>query len=122
MDNNQYPVVHFEIGCPNTEEASAFYQKTFNWDFTKAQHSTKINTQSTEGIQGHMTTLGHEPHNYVNLYISVDDINATLEAIVANGGQKHIGPIPLPDGHQFAWFKDVAGNMLGLITKNPMTT
>lgn len=121
METNQYPVVHFEIGCPNTPETAEFYKKTFHWDMTKAEHSTKVNTQSEEGIQGHITTLGHEPHNYINIYIAVDDMEATLATIEANGGQKHIGPVPLPDGHQFAWFKDVAGNMLGLITKNPVS-
>lgn len=53
----------------------------------------------------------------MTFYIEVEDINEQLEKIVTAGGQKVIGPYPLPDGRQFAWFKDLEGNMVGLLTK-----
>ncbi|HVU94778.1 MAG TPA: hypothetical protein VHE34_06115 [Puia sp.] len=33
------------------------------------------------------------------------------------GGKRVIGPVPLPDGKKFAWFRDPGGNTVGLITK-----
>lgn len=110
------PVVHFEIGCPDMAAATEFYQKTFGWEMVAGPRSTQINTLSEKGIQGHMTSLGHEPHNYINIYIEVEDIDATLNEIETNGGSRIVGPIDIDDGMQFAWFKDVAGNTVALIT------
>lgn len=111
------PVVHFEIGCKDLEKTTAFYTGLFGWAPTTVPMASLLNTGSTEGIQGHITSLGHEPHNYVTFYIQVEDIKGSLAAIEQAGGKKLIGPVPLPDGKQFAWFKDPEGNMVGLITK-----
>jgi uncharacterized protein len=111
------PVVHFELGCKDLEKTTAFYTGLFGWGKTTIPYSSLLNTNSPEGIQGHITSLGHEPHQYVTFYIQVDDINKMLEKITAAGGTKIIGPIPLPDKSQFAWFKDPEGNMVALTTK-----
>jgi predicted enzyme related to lactoylglutathione lyase len=111
------PVVHFEIGCKDLEKTGAFYTDIFGWTKSPMPGGSLIETNSTEGIQGHMTSLGHEPHQYITFYIQVDDINATLTKIEAAGGKKIVGPISLPDKRQFAWFSDPGGNMVALITK-----
>lgn len=111
------PVVHFEIGCKDLEKTTGFYTELFGWGKTPVPQSSLLNTNSAEGIQGHITSLGHEPHQYVTFYIQVEDIEAMLTKITAAGGTKIIGPIPLPDKTQFAWFKDPEGNMVALITK-----
>jgi len=111
------PVVHFEIGCKDQAITKEFYKNTFGWDITQNGPSANIDTKSEDGIQGHITALGHEPHNYINIYIEVDNISECLEKIEKNGGNKAIGPIKLPNGQEFAWFIDVAGNTVGLITK-----
>src|SRR5215467_10217110 len=97
------PVIHFEIGCKDLKKTTEFYTKTFGWSSTDAMMASNLNTQSTEGIQGHITSLGHEPNNYVTIYIQVDDIKQTLADIENAGGKKIIGPFPLPDKRQFAW-------------------
>lgn len=113
----KHPVVHFELGCEDIAATSEFYSKVFDWKITPGEHSHDIDTGSEEGIQGHITALGHEPHKYVNMYIQTDDMEATTKSVVKNGGKILIGPIPLPDGSQFAWIQDVAGNTVGLISK-----
>jgi len=30
-------------------------------------------------INGHITALGHEPNNYVTVYVGVDDVQAYLD-------------------------------------------
>jgi predicted enzyme related to lactoylglutathione lyase len=45
-----------------------------------------------------------------------DDILDSLDRIEKAGGKKLIGPVPLPDNTQFAWFTDPEGNMIGLVT------
>ena len=115
METN--PVVHFEIGCQNIEETAAFYSGVFGWAAPVGGPAAYINTQSAEGIQGHITALGHEPHNYTTFYIQVSDIADHLQKIIGAGGKKIVGPITLPTGQQFAWFYDPAGNIVGLLTK-----
>ena len=111
------PVVHFEIGCKDLEGTTAFYTGIFNWAATTMPMASLLDTQSTKGATGHITALGHEPHQYVLFYIEVEDINEKLAQIEGAGGKKVIGPVPLPDGKKFAWFRDPGGNTVGLITK-----
>lgn len=111
------PVIHFEVGCRDLAKTTAFYTELFGWTPTSIPMASLLNTNSTEGVQGHITSLGHEPHNYVTFYIQVDNIEDSLTKIEAAGGKKVVGPFPLPDGRRFAWFTDPEGNMIALITK-----
>lgn len=117
MKKKSNPVIHFEIGCRDKESTARFFSDVFGWDIKGKEHSMDIETHSEYGINGHITSLGHEPHNYVNIYIEVDDIQSYLDEIVKNGGQKTVGPVLLPNGEEFAWFNDPEGNLLGLISK-----
>lgn len=114
---NTCPVVFFEVGCKDLEKTTTFYTNLFGWTKTSVPYASQLNTQTSEGIQGQIVSLGHEPHQYVTFYIQVDDINAMLNKVEAAGGKKIVGPIPLPDKRQFAWFKDPEGNMVAMITK-----
>jgi uncharacterized protein len=67
-----------------------------------------------EGITGHITELGHEPHRYVTVYVLVEDIHAQLEKVHELGGKTIVPPTEVPEMGQFAWFEDLEGNTLGL--------
>ncbi len=105
------PVVHFEIGCRDRAKSSEYFSKLFDWKMTDAGPSTTINPGS--GIDGHMTALGHEPFNYVTIYVEVDDVKAYLAKAVALGGKQLVPPITIPTG-TFAWFADPDGNTIAL--------
>ncbi|PWT71308.1 MAG: hypothetical protein C5B59_18360 [Bacteroidetes bacterium] len=113
------PVVHFELGCRDLSRLKDFYNNVFGWSASDITLGANFNTNSAEGIQGHLTSLGHEPYDYVTFYIQVEEIKATLAQIQAAGGKKIVGPIPLPDKRQFAWFSDPEGNMIGLVSSIP---
>ena len=106
------PVIHFEIGCKDSESTKAFYKEAFGWSINQRGPAAVIDP-TEKGIGGHITSLGHEPHNYVTVYLQVDNIDEYLERIEKLGGKKIIGPVPIPTG-RFAWFSDPEGNMLGL--------
>jgi predicted enzyme related to lactoylglutathione lyase len=118
MAKTKNPVVHFEIGCRDLKRTRSFFSKVFDWEISQSAEtpSLTIQTGSERGISGHITSLGHEPHHYINVYIEVDDVTAYLKKIEAEGGTVHVGPIDLPDGRTFAWFKDPDDNLLALIT------
>ena len=106
---------HFDIGCKDFKKTAAFYCKAFDWTADEdGSLQVNIDTGSQEGIQGSITALGHEPHNYVMNYVETPDINQTAERIKDLGGQILIGPLPVPSGGQFAWWKDPEGNLMGL--------
>lgn len=110
MSKQPCPVVFFEIGCKSSEKTKAFYNEVFGWNAAPG-----IINDGLPGISGHINSLGHEPHNYVMVYIEVEDVAAYIEKAEAAGGKKIVGPIPLPNGKTFAWINDVEGNLIGLL-------
>jgi len=112
----KHPVVHFEIGCRDKEKAKEFYEDIFGWNIFPEGPSLTIDTQTEKGVHGHITALGHEPHNYINIYIEVENVKEQLDKIEEKGGKTWVGPIDLPNGQTFAWFTDLDGNIVGMIT------
>ena len=108
------PVMHFEIGCRDKARTSEFFSKLFDWNTQEMGPAAIIDTGAGSGINGHITSLGHEPHNYVTVYIEVEDVQAYLDKAVALGGRVILPVIPKPQG-QFSWFSDPDGNVIGLM-------
>ncbi|HEV8147388.1 MAG TPA: VOC family protein [Bryobacteraceae bacterium] len=108
------PVVHFEIGCRDKARTGEFFSKLFGWQIQATGPAHNINTGSGQGIQGHITALGHEPQHYTTFYVEVEDVQASLDKAKELGGKALVGPIAIPTG-TFAWFSDPDGNMIGLI-------
>ncbi len=108
------PVVYFEIGCRDRAKTSEFYAQLFDWSIVEQGPASVIATGTEKGIQGHIASLGHEPHHYATFYVEVADIVAALAKAEALGGKKIVGPIPIPTG-SFAWFSDPDGTTVGLI-------
>jgi predicted enzyme related to lactoylglutathione lyase len=107
------PVVHFEIGCRDKARTAEFFSKLFEWNMQESGPATMIDTGAGSGINGHITALGHEPHNYVTVYIAVDDVQTYLDKAVVLGGKALTPVITLPQG-QFSWFSDPDRNVIGL--------
>lgn len=109
------PVIRFDIGCRDRAGAIAFYEKVFGWTPKEAAFNTEMTTGGGKGIDGAVTALGHEPHNYVMIYMEVADVTAACAAIREAGGEITVGPVDIPDGGgKFAWFKDPEGNLLAI--------
>ncbi len=106
------PVVHFEIGCRDKAATGQFYAKMFDWNMTEMGPATMIDT-GAGGIAGHITSLGHEPHNFTHFYVMVDDVQAALDKAAQLGGKTVVPPVDIPTGI-FAWFADPEGNTVGL--------
>jgi len=114
------PVVHFEIGCDDSAKTTEFYSTLFDWQIQKQGPANFINTGSKDGIQGHITSLGHEPRHYVTFYVDVDDIKAYMDKAVKLGGKVLVPAIEIPTGH-FAWISDPEGNTIGLLQPKSKT-
>ena len=109
------PVVHFEIGCRDNAKTRDFYSKLFDWQIhAEGAVASTIQTGGGKGIDGHITTLGHEPQHYVTVYVEVEDIKSYLDKATALGGKTVVPAIKIPTGH-FAWLSDPDGNIIGLL-------
>jgi uncharacterized protein len=107
-------VIHFEIGCRDINKTSDFYSRLFGWEMTPMGHATMIKTDAG-GIGGHLVSLGHEPHNFVTVYVEVDDLQGYLDKAAPLGGKTLVSPVKLPgDQGSFAWMADPEGNLIGL--------
>ena len=109
-----HPVVHFEIGCKDKEKTIQFYKDLFDWEIETCDTACMVNTGSESGIAGHITALGHEPHNYVNIYVQVPSLEATVERVESLGGKTIIPPTDVPGMGRFSWISDVEGTTIGL--------
>lgn len=108
------PVVYFEIGCKDGKQTQDFFSKLFDWKIEAMGPAGMINTGEKEGIQGHINSLGHEPHQYVTIYVQVEDINAYLAKAGQMGGKTLVPATPIPGMGEFAWMADPGGNIIGL--------
>ncbi len=105
------PVVHFEIGCRDSQKTQDFYSALFGWKIAQAGPAAMIDTG--QGITGHITALGHDPFHYTIFYVEVDDVQAYLAKAAKLGAKTLVPPIPIPTGI-FAWMQDPEGNTVGL--------
>jgi predicted enzyme related to lactoylglutathione lyase len=112
------PVVHFEIGCRDSAKLQGFYAKMFDWKIQQAGPAAMVDTGNAGGpvpnINGHFNSLGHEPHNYVTIYVMVDDLNAYLKKAEGLGGKTLVRPQEVPGMGHFAWLADPEGTIVGL--------
>ncbi len=80
-----------------------------------------VDTGGVRGINGHISSLGHHPHQYTIFYVEVEDVQATLDKAAELGGKTLIPPVDIPTG-TFAWMNDPEGNTIGLWkSKEPPT-
>lgn len=110
------PIVKIDIGCADRPATLRFYQELFEWGAETGPYTAELDFRATSPppLAGSITSLGHEPHQYVMFYVDVDDIPAYLARAEALGGKRHLGPIDLPTGGRFAWLHDPGGNLVGL--------
>lgn len=108
------PVIHFEIGCRDLAKTTDFYCKLLGWTATPYGPSQMIDTGSKSGIMGHLSAMGHEPHNYCIVYAQVDDIDAALKKANELGGKTLVPPTEVPTMGHFAWITDPEGQVFGL--------
>lgn len=107
-------ICYIEIPATDIARSSAFYQQCFGWSIrTRGDGSTAFDDGVGE-VSGSWV-LGRPPATAPGLmvYIMVDSVAATLDLIVANGGEI-VQPIGGDAPEITARFRDPAGNVIGL--------
>jgi predicted enzyme related to lactoylglutathione lyase len=108
---------HFAINADDVPRARAFYEKVFGWTFTPWGPPGFYQTQ--DAGPGRMGALqGRRPIEKttmpgMELTFGVDDLDATIAAIEANGGQLLMPPYRIETVGRLIFFKDSEGNIAG---------
>ncbi len=115
------PVVQWQIVARDPEKVASFYAKVFGWIVRtdNALGYRIIDTGDERGIDGGVWPSPPEGQNLVQLFIQVDDIDASIASATALGAQILFPRQQLPDGDAMAILIDPAGLTFGLVTPRP---
>jgi predicted enzyme related to lactoylglutathione lyase len=108
-------ICYVEVPATDIARSSEFYKNVFGWNIRK-RGDGNIAFDDTVGEVSGSFVLGRQPSSGkpgLLLYVMVDSVTATLDAIVASGG-KIVQPIGADAPEITARFCDPAGNVIGL--------
>jgi len=108
------PVVHFEIRSADPDATREFYGKLFGWTFPEGGMPgySYVDTGVEGAVPGGISPLqGGGP--LVTFFVGVQDVAATLDAAVAQGGHV-IQPATAVPGVTFGLLADPNGQVVGL--------
>jgi predicted enzyme related to lactoylglutathione lyase len=120
MANNKHPtlgngkVCYIEIPATDVNASADFYKEVFGWQIRQRGDGRLAFDDSVGEVSG-TWVLGRRAATEPGLliYIMVDSVAATIDAVLANGG-KIAQPIGVDAPEITARFSDPAGNVLGL--------
>jgi len=112
-------ICYLEIPADNINRSANFYEAVFNWPLCD-KGTENVAFDDGVGVVSGMWTSGRKPSPEPGLliYIMMDSVAATVEAVIANGG-KIVQPIGMDAPEITARFSDPFGNVLGLY-QNPV--
>jgi uncharacterized protein len=108
------PVVHFEVLGKDAEALSRFYGDTFQWEMQSVMPAYAM-AKPGEGIDGGVGSSSEGSPGHVTFYVQVEDLQAALDKIAANGGSTVQPPMDVPGGPAIALFADPEGHVVGLV-------
>jgi uncharacterized protein len=112
-------VSYLHIPSENPPLTAAFYGAVFDWSIRDPETESPAFQDGTGHVIGHF--VDEQPvagDAGVRPYIYVEDVPATVERILANGGE--VLKTPFAEGDlTVAIFRDTAGNVLGIWQFSP---
>jgi uncharacterized protein len=107
-------ICYVEMPATNIQGSADFYKQVFGWTIRKRGDGSVAFDDTTGQVSG-TWVRGRPPAATPGLlfYIMVDSVAATLEAIVAHGGEI-VQPIGGDAPEITARFRDPGGNVIGL--------
>ena len=107
-------ICYLEIPAIDIAQSVAFYEGVFGWQTRRRGNGTIAFDDGVGEVSGSWVT-GRPPQSTIGLmvYIMVDSAAATVDAVVAHGGEI-VQSIGVDAPEITARFRDPAGNVLGL--------
>lgn len=107
-------ICYVEIPAFDIESSASFFRDSFGWNIRKRGDGAFAFDDGVGQVSGVWVT-GRPPDDGtgVFIYIMVEDIEASVDAIIANGGEI-VKPIDRSTPDVVATFRDPGGNIFGL--------
>jgi len=107
-------ICYVEMPAIDPAKSAEFYRTVFAWNIRRRGDGS-ISFDDTSGQVSGSWVVGRPPASIPGLlrYVMVDNVAATLELVVANGGEI-VQPIGADAPEITARFRDPAGSVLGL--------
>jgi len=114
-----------ELMTSDAAAAKAFYSKVFGWTMADEEMKEmgmtytvlKANGQDVGGLMPlSAPQIQGNPPPHWGVYVTVEDVDATVELIKELGGTILVEPNDIPDVGQFAVFQDPQGATLSIIS------
>jgi uncharacterized protein len=107
-------ICYVEMPATDVKRSADSYQRVFGWNIRKRGDGSTSFDDTVGEVSG-TWVLGRSPASQPGLlfYIMVDDVAATVDTVVSNGG-KIVQPIGADAPEITARFSDPAGNVIGL--------
>jgi len=107
-------ICYVEIPSIDIDRSAEFYRAVFGWNTRRRGDGAVAFDDSVGEVSGTWVT-GRPPSTHAGLlvYIMVDSVAATIEAVIAQGGEL-VQPIGADAPEITARFRDPAGNVFGL--------
>lgn len=112
-----HSIVHIEFPAEDRGKLGQFYSNIFGWELQEFPEMNYTTFSSGEGSLGGGFASFSEanPQGAVIAYIDVDDVQAALDAIEAQGGKTLMPPMDVPGVGTIAHFSDPSGNRVAVI-------
>jgi predicted enzyme related to lactoylglutathione lyase len=115
-------ICYIEIPAVDIPRSADFYAKVFGWRIRQRGDGRLAFDDATGEVSG-TWVVGRPPSSQPGLllYIMVDSVAATVEAVMAHGGEL-VQPIGADAPEVTARFRDPAGNVIGLYQEPSRST
>ena len=107
-------ICYIEMPATEITRSADFYQRVFGWNIRKRGDGSVAFDDTVNEVSGTWIT-GRPPQGSPGLlvYIMVDSVDATVEAVVAAGGEI-VQPVGGDAPEITARFRDPGGNVIGI--------
>lgn len=119
---SNHPIVHLEIPAKDAAAAGKFYGEAFGWKIETDPMYNYTQFQAEGGPGGAFVEVGgsgapiqYKPDSLL-VYVSTDDIDATLAKVESLGGKTLMPKTEIPHVGWWAAFTDPTGNRVALFT------
>ncbi len=107
-------ICYLEIPTADVDRSVRFYQAVFGWSIRRRGDGATAFDDGVGEVSGAWVTgRATSPTPGLLLYVMVDSVEATVEAVVAHGG-RIVQPLGVDAPERTARFADPDGNVLGL--------
>ena len=112
-------ICYVEIPAIDVPRSVRFYQAVFGWAVRRRGDGSTAFDDAVGEVSG-TWVVGRLPSREPGLllYIMVDSVAATIDAVIAHGGEL-VQPIGVDAPEITARFRDPAGNVIGLYQQPP---